>query len=46
MGDISQLGSRLKKFANYSKIRVCPPPDNGTPFEIRVNEISLYRDWF
>jgi hypothetical protein len=46
MSDISQLGNRLKRFANRAKIRVCPPPDNGAPFEIRVDEISLYRDWF
>ena len=46
ISDISQLGNRLQRLANRAKIRVCPPPDNGAPFEIRVNEISMYRDWF
>ncbi len=27
-----------------ARIRVCPPPNTGTPFDMRVEEISVYRD--
>ncbi|MFH7029123.1 MAG: hypothetical protein ACHBN1_27955 [Heteroscytonema crispum UTEX LB 1556] len=42
VSNMSQLGNRLKRFANKAKIRVFPPPGNGTPFEMRVDEISAY----
>ncbi|HEY9623713.1 MAG TPA: hypothetical protein V6C78_25370 [Crinalium sp.] len=38
------LGQTLEQFSLSAKIRVCPPPGTGTPFEIRVDEISTYRD--
>lgn len=44
LSNIVQLGSALEQIAKSAKIRVCPPVDMGTPFEIRVDEISVYRD--
>jgi hypothetical protein len=42
--NIVPIGKQLERFADTAKIRVCPPVGSGTPFEIRVNEISIYRD--
>lgn len=44
LNNIVEIGSWLEQLASSAKIRVCPPPSMGTPFEIRVNEISVYRD--
>ncbi|MEA5621008.1 hypothetical protein VB711_24695 [Cronbergia sp. UHCC 0137] len=45
VSNIPQLGNRLERFTTDGKIRVYPPFGKGMPFEIRVNEISAYRDW-
>lgn len=45
VSNIPQLGNRLERFTSDAKIRVYPPFGKGTPVEIRVNEISAYRDW-
>ncbi len=45
VSNIPQLGNRLERFTSDAKIRVYPPFGKGNPFEIRVNEISAYRDW-
>jgi hypothetical protein len=42
---IASLGSTLGRFAQHAKVRVCPPPDLGTPLEIQVDEIVTYQDW-
>lgn len=44
VSDIEQIGSRLERSIGSAKIRVYPPVGTGTPFEIRVDEISNYRD--
>ena len=41
--NLVKLGSALASWPR-AKIRVCPPPATGTPFEMRVDEISVYRD--
>ncbi|MGE5655607.1 MAG: hypothetical protein ACM37W_03255 [Actinomycetota bacterium] len=41
--NLTKLASYLENFPR-AKIRVCPPPGTGTPFEMRVDEISVYRD--
>lgn len=38
------LGSLMEQFSQYARIRVCPPLGTGAPFEIRVDERSMYRD--
>jgi hypothetical protein len=42
--EIVKIGGCLEQFAKSAKIRVCPPDNEGTSFEIRVDEISVYRD--
>ncbi|MDJ0734054.1 MAG: hypothetical protein QNJ47_08240 [Nostocaceae cyanobacterium] len=39
---IVPMGSWLNQFITSAKIRICPP--EGVPFEMRVDEISVYRD--
>jgi hypothetical protein len=41
---IVHMGSLLNSIISSAKIRVCPP-DKGVPFEMRVDELSVYRDW-
>ena len=38
-----KLGGVLKKLARNAKIRVEPPPGMGTAFEMRVDELSVYK---
>ncbi len=40
------IGNALEHFAQSAKIRICPPEGMGLPFELRVDEISVYRDLF
>jgi len=42
--EIVKIGAELEQFVKSAKIRVCPPKNEGTPFEIRVDEISVYKD--
>ncbi len=44
LSNIVAIGSRLEQFFSSAKIRVCPPIGKATPFELRVDEISVYRD--
>lgn len=39
------MGTVLYKIVSSAKIRVCPPESEGMPFEMRVDELSVYRDW-
>lgn len=39
-----QIGNQLKQFSICSKIRVYPPIGSGTPFEMRVDDISCHRN--
>jgi hypothetical protein len=41
--NLVRIGSLLERLA-IAKLRVCPPADRGTPLEIRVAEISVYRE--
>ncbi|NJP10837.1 MAG: hypothetical protein HC866_16305 [Leptolyngbyaceae cyanobacterium RU_5_1] len=44
LNNVVLIGNVLERFVSSAKIRVCPPADAGVPFEIRVDEISVYRD--
>lgn len=44
LNNIVTISSRLEQFSESAKIRVCPPIEQGTPLEIRVDEASVYRD--
>jgi len=41
---IVPMGTLLYKIVSSAKIRVCPPESQGIPFEMRVDELSVYRD--
>ncbi len=42
---IVSMGALLGQIVSDAKIRVCPPESQGIPFEMRVDELSVYRDW-
>ncbi|AFY30633.1 hypothetical protein [Calothrix sp. PCC 7507] len=42
---IVSMGTLLGQIVSDAKIRVCPPESQGIPFEMRVDELSVYRDW-
>jgi hypothetical protein len=46
LNNIVPLGTPLEQFSPAARIRICPPIGTGAPFEIRVDEISVYRDSF
>ncbi|OUL34611.1 hypothetical protein BV372_13315 [Nostoc sp. T09] len=41
---IVPMGTLLNQIVSSAKIRVCPPESQGIPFEMRVDELSVYRD--
>ncbi|MBW4562314.1 MAG: hypothetical protein KME32_14410 [Mojavia pulchra JT2-VF2] len=42
---IVPMATLLGQMVSNAKIRVCPPESQGIPFEMRVDELSVYRDW-
>ncbi|ABA23551.1 conserved hypothetical protein [Trichormus variabilis ATCC 29413] len=38
------MGKLINQMVSSAKIRVCPPEGEGVPFEMRVDELSVYRD--
>lgn len=42
--NIVPLANQLARFSMSAQIRVCPPSEIGTPFELRVDEIAVYDD--
>lgn len=42
---IVPMGTLLYGIVSSAKIRVCPPESQVVPFEMRVDELSVYRDW-
>lgn len=42
--NIVPMANVLYGIVTTAKIRVCPP-DNGVPFEMRVDELPVYRHW-
>lgn len=40
---VQPLGAVMKALSNDAKLRICPP-DGSEPFEIRVDELSVYRE--
>jgi hypothetical protein len=43
---IPDIAKKLKLFSDRAIIRLCPPIDKGTPWEIGVSEISVNKGWF
>ena len=44
LNNLVQIGNQLARFSIRAKMRVYPPIGRGTPFEMRVDEIPIYRD--
>jgi hypothetical protein len=42
---VPDIAKKLKRFSQTAIIRICPPIDQGTPWEIAISEISSYEDW-
>jgi hypothetical protein len=40
---VQPLGTAMKHLSKDAKLRICPP-DSSEPFEIRVDELSIYRE--
>ncbi|MBD2433651.1 MULTISPECIES: hypothetical protein [Fischerella] len=41
---IVPMAAILGDIISSAKIRICPPKKEGMPFEMRVDELSVYRD--
>lgn len=41
---IVPMASLLYQVVSSARIRVCPPNNQGIPFEMRVDELSVFRD--
>ena len=39
------MAKLLKQVVTSAKIRVCPPEGQGLPFEMRVDELGVYREY-
>lgn len=35
------LANQLARFSAHAKIRICPPPEMGAPFELWIDEITI-----
>jgi hypothetical protein len=46
LSNLRAIGHSLERFTPNAKICICPPMGMGIPFELRVDEISIYRDLF
>lgn len=44
LNNVVPLSNLLKQLVPSAKVRICPPENAGTPFEVRVDEVSIYRD--
>lgn len=44
LNEVVAIATALESFASSGKIRICPPVAQGEPFEIRVDEIDIYRE--
>jgi len=42
---IVPMANVLYGIVSSAKIRVCPPNSQTVPFEMRVDELPVYRDW-
>ncbi|WP_017656005.1 hypothetical protein [Fortiea contorta] len=38
------MGTLLSQIVSDAKIRICPPESQGIPFEMRVDELAVYRE--
>lgn len=41
---VAYFGTPMEQFSQDAKIRIYPPIGTGEPFEIRVDELSIYQE--
>lgn len=41
LNNLIPLANQLARFSMNAKIRICPPPELGTTFELQVDEIAI-----
>jgi hypothetical protein len=46
LNQVVALGNGMAQFSQDAKLRIYPTPETTDPFEIRVDEISIYSDNF
>ncbi len=46
LSNLAAIGHSLERLTPNAKICICPPIGMGIPFELRVDEIAMYRDLF
>jgi hypothetical protein len=46
LSNLAAIGNSVERFTPNAKICICPPVGMGIPFELRVDEISMYGDLF
>lgn len=44
LNNLVLIATYLEAFTSSARIRVSPPAEVGVPFEMRVDEIAIYRD--
>ncbi|WP_019498283.1 hypothetical protein [Pseudanabaena sp. PCC 6802] len=44
LNEVFAIATTLKSFVSIGKIRISPPPSKGDPFEMRIDELDIYRD--
>jgi hypothetical protein len=44
LNHIVAIGGHLAQLSPHGRIRVCPPAGLGLPYDLRVDELSIYRD--
>ncbi|MGK7913883.1 MAG: hypothetical protein AB4050_20730 [Synechococcus sp.] len=44
LNQIQEIATRLARLSPQAKIRVHPPSETSTPFDMRVDERAVYRD--
>ncbi|MCU0536405.1 MAG: hypothetical protein MUD14_21160 [Hydrococcus sp. Prado102] len=44
LNEIVAIATTLESFAKSAKIRISPPVSKGEPFEIRVDELDIYKE--
>ncbi|MDX2099445.1 MAG: hypothetical protein SFW36_16825, partial [Leptolyngbyaceae cyanobacterium bins.59] len=44
LNNLIPLGTQLERFSERARIRITPPIGTGSPFEMRVDELSIYHE--
>jgi len=42
LNNVVPIARQLERFSSQAKLRIAPPSDMGVPYEIRIDEISIF----